>query len=348
MTKASVSFWGISCVLCLLLGAAGRAQGVEKLFVDETGYKVSLNVPVKRAVVFNTYNAEFFRAVGGKDVLVGLDRGTFALEKYWPGFSNSIVVGQGQQEPNWEKVVSARPDVVVMPRNGAYEVARQKLGPFGIPVIVMTGWDVTKHYENVLLVGELTGRESRALALNAFHKKYDRIVDERVRGLPTRSIYLEKGAKFFTSLVGSGWHDMIVQAGGRNIFDQINFASQAKSKGNVHEFEIDAEAVIRANPYAIIKQIDTSYLPPGKEKMAAAIAEIKARPGWDSLDAVKSDRIYIVTYFGAGAVSKLVGKLYIAKFLHPALFANIDPAAVMKEWLTEYQGVEYLGPYASQ
>jgi len=331
--------------IIVAIGMAGIAAAGEMTITDDVGREVTLNTPVKRVVTFNKYNTEFFRAVGGQDIIVGMAADTIKLTNYWPGMDESAIAGQNQREPNYEAIVGLNPDLVVFPRNGAWEKAAEKLSSFGIPVVVITGWDVNKFADNITMIGDLVGNPDRAAALVALHAKYTKLIEDRLQGVTPRTIYLEKTVDYTTSVPGSGWHDMLVQAGGKNIFDDIDIAKQPKSKGNKHQLAIDPEAILVRNPDIIIKQLGTDFVPPTQEEMAATIAAMKARPGWSELDAVKNDKIFVMTYFIAGGMSKLIGKLYIAKWLYPELFTDVDPDAVAREWIENYQGVKMPGPH---
>jgi iron complex transport system substrate-binding protein len=339
------------CLVCLTLYPGifqGNlcAQAVRTMsVVDDLDRKVEIPFPVTRVIAFNRYNAEFFRAVGGADVLVGLDQDAANHEEYWPGFDLSDTVGSSS-EPNYEKLVSLQPDVVVFARNSVWEEAAEKLKPFGIPVVVITGWDVEKHVENIMLVGQMLGKPERAAELNQFYLDHMNLVAERLAGIPKKSIYLEKVPAFHTPLEGSGHHMMIVQAGGDSIFGHIKFSEQPQSKGNVHEFEVDPEQILLSDPDVIVKYMQSgSYLPPTQDELKAVYDELVNRPGWDALQAVNNNRVHVISFFPAGGCSKMVGVMYVAKWLHPERFEDLDPDAVMREWLENYQGVPYPGDY---
>nr|MDT0667649.1 ABC transporter substrate-binding protein [Micromonospora sp. DSM 115978] len=106
--------------------------------VDDVDREVTLTVPVQRVVAFNTFNVEFIRAVGAFDTVVGLDEGSAGenYEGYWPGFDVTATAGKGQAEPNYEQLVALDPEVVIFPRNGAWEEAETKLAEFGIETLV--------------------------------------------------------------------------------------------------------------------------------------------------------------------------------------------------------------------
>ena len=328
----------------LFTGFTHTALAATITVVDDRDRKVEINVPVKRVVVFNKYNTEFFRSVAGQDVIVGMAQDVNKLEGYWPGLGKESVAGQNQREPHYEKIVSLKPDVVVFPKNGAWKDASAKLAEFGIPVVVITGWDVNKYASNLTMIGQLTGNEDRAAKLIATHTKYTNLLKDRLKGVPKVSMYLEtKGGVHKSVVPGSGWHDMLEQAGGSNIFGDINWKSD-KGRGSKHSYDIDPEAVLARNPGVILKQIGTGHIPPSQEVMASWIKDFKSRPGYANIEAVKNDRIFVMTYFVAGGLSKLLGKLYIAKQLHPDLFKDVDVDKLANEYYATYQ-VALPGPH---
>ena len=68
-------------------------------------------------------------------------------------------------------------------------------------------------------------------------------------------------------------------------------------------------------------------------------------PGFDHLNAVRDDRVYFISS-DASSTHQSVWLSYLAKYLHPTLFEDVDPAAIHKEWLETFLGVEYQGVYA--
>lgn len=133
------------------------------VFVDDVGREILLPVPLSRVVVFNRYTTEFIRAIAGMRVVVGFDVDLRKSGSYWPGAEATMVVGQAQSNaaPNYEAIVKTTPDVVFFARNGPWEEASRVLAPFGIPVFVITGWDVLKHEQNVDLLGRLFEQPAR-------------------------------------------------------------------------------------------------------------------------------------------------------------------------------------------
>lgn len=308
-------------------------------FVDDVGRTVVVKTPVRRAVIFNRYDVEFVRAIAGTAPIVGVDAGTAKERAYWPGLEKVAIVGQGQSTPNYDAVVDLAPDIVLIPRNGAWAEADRLLTPLGIPVAVVTAWDVLKHEENATLLGRLFERPDQAKALNDFYAHWRTLLATRLRGVQRKRVYLEEVGDYRTLLPGSGWHDMIETGGGRNVFGDVAIDNGNAARGNVQGFTVDPEEVIARAPDVIIKLQPGQYAPHPQDFSRAVLEKIAARPGFAAVPAVRSGQVYHISYYLAGGCSKIIGALQIAKWLYPERFADVDPEAVMSEWLTRFQHV---------
>lgn len=66
------------------------------------------------------------------------------------------------------------------------------------------------------------------------------------------------------------------------------------------------------------------------------------RNSWEEIRAVQNDNIFQLSYFAHCGASKIIGVLYVAKFLYPEYLPDLHPEAVFKLWLTKYLNLEYL------
>jgi iron complex transport system substrate-binding protein len=326
-------------VAFLALSFVGAAVAEPLNVTDDVGRQVTLNVPVKRSVIFNRYTTEFVRAVAGMDVIAGVDAGVVKEATYWPKVTRAMLAGEGQTQPNYEAIVALKPDVVFFPRNSVYEEAIRKLEPFGIPVVVLTAWDVLKHEENVTLLGRIFQQPERAAKLNAFYTHYRDLLAERLKGVTRKRVYMEEVVDYKTLLIGSGWHDMIEAAGGRNVFDDVDIAGQPARRGNVNGFDIDPEEILVRNPEVMVKLQPAQYDAHPAAFSAQVLKKIAARPGFAGTPVIKSGQLYHMSYYLAGGCSKIIGALQLAKWLYPERFADIDPGEAMRAWLEDFQGV---------
>jgi iron complex transport system substrate-binding protein len=108
------------------------------------------------------------------------------------------------------------------------------------------------------------------------------------------------------------------------------------------------EWVIEQNPEIIIYSMSKEQYnatTPTIEEMEAKRDEIMSLPGFESIDAVKTGRIYVTDIKMASGLSEMVTMLYYAKWLHPDLFGDIDPREVHEELLKKYFDMEIDGIY---
>lgn len=311
------------------------------IITDDMGREVDLDLPVERAVIFNRYGVEFARAIGAIDQVVGTGASTYRDPAYWPEFGPEDVVGEGQRAPNYEAIVAIGADVVILPRNGAWEEAIAQLEPFDIPVVVLTAWDVLKHEENVTLMGQIFGHPEQAEALNVYYTGYRDMLIERLEGVAPVPVYLEEKRPLVTVTPGAGWHDMIALGGGRNVFGDIRIEDEPASRGNVNAFTIDPEEVIERAPRLIVKLMPGSYEAIPEADYAATWDEMVAREEIRATPAAEAHDAYLINYYLAGGSSKITGALQIAKWAHPELFEDIDPEEAMRQWITDFQGLPY-------
>jgi len=332
----------LGLVIAFSLAAAPAAAEV---YIDDLGREVEIDGIVERAVLFNRYELEFVRAVGAGDTVVGIPESIARdTATYWPEYAEAAVVGANMQSPNYEAIVALDPDVVIMSRFGPYEEAIAQLAVFEIPLLVVTGADSTLHEENVDLIGRVFGRSERAAELNGFYRHYRDLLAERLEGVEPVRVYFEETTDYGTVLEGSGWHDMVAIAGGVNVFGDMDISQRPTAAGNVNNHAIDPEEVMARFPDFVVKLQRSTYsaqdedardLYPQHWSALANRIDVLGTP------AGEAGAVYLIDYYMAGGVSKVTGALQLAKWFHPELFADIDPEAVMREWIEDYQGVPF-------
>lgn len=318
-------------------GDAGEKR--TESIVDDVGRVVELEVPVDSAIAYNNYSLEYIRAIGAADRIVAMQSGADEQPEYWgEGFDLSTFAGN-QGEPDWEQVAESAPDVVILPRNGAYEEAEERLERFDTKVVVITGWDATKHVENVSKLGVIFGEEEGAQELNEFYNEYMTMIEERLADVERKPIYWETGSEFHTVVPGSGWHDMLQAAKVQNIYGDITSSViEAGAEGSVHAFQVDPENVLLREPEIIVNRGHSQY-ESSSDELREYLEDMVQRPGWDEIPAVQSNDVYSITRFAGGAVSKMIGSLHVANWAYPDQFEDVDPNEVFQEWIEEFQGV---------
>ncbi len=321
---------------CGTVTTAEKAESESFTVTDDQGREVTLDGPVERAVVINSYGNEFVRAIGAGGTVVGVDRASLNRLPYLE-VGEGEVIAEGLDQINYEAVVELDPDVVVLPRNAVWQEAVEQLDPFGIPVVVATAWDYAVFDETIDLLGQVFQQPEGADEVQSFYDEIAEVVHEGVDGRPTVPVYWETAEPYLTVLPGSGFHALIEAAGGENVFADA-------SGGDVQEeLTVDPAEVLTRNPEVIVHEYEPTATPVDPARFAETRAEIEARPGWSAVSAVANDRVYIANGFATSAVAKSIGTLFLASWLHPEGFAEVDPEHYLQRWIEDFQGAEYEG-----
>ena len=208
-------------------------------------------------------------------------------------------------QPSLEKIVSLKPDLVLVADYIGQESIYRTLERLGIKVVVFRRGGVKDIFETVEEIGRLCNKEREAeILLKKMKKSIDR-VRKQVKGLKCQRVYVEVGYNpLFTAGKGSHIDDLIKIAGGENIAKSINKPYP----------RISQEFVIEKDPQVII----LPYMGRGYTKES-----LKKRNGWEDISAVKSNRIYddigtrAITIASPNLILK--GLPELAKRIHPEI-----------------------------
>jgi iron complex transport system substrate-binding protein len=311
---------------------------------DELGREVEVKVPIKAVYPDLWYQDELVRAIGAGDTITAVDdtadpaKNPYS-EEYFDSFKDLPTTGN-YDEPNWEEIVESGAEVALLRRNSPVDEAIAKLEPFGIKVIVITGWDPVVTRKFLPTLGELFGHEEEAEQVASIYDDIKSTLDTKLADVDPKKVYFENNADYITSVPGSGWHDAIVWGGGKNIFDDVNVGDDASA--SVHQYEVDPVEIINRDPDVIVHvgvDGETSGYEPWSEEIEAEQAKrIADRPGWADITAVKNKEVYVFNNFYFSALGKMFGALAVAKQLYPEEFADVELDSYFDRWV-EAQGV---------
>lgn len=310
------------------------SEGETHVVEDALGRSVELPVSDVTAVVSNAYNMELVNAIGAIDQVVGVDWYIWQDAESWKGrFTEDMEVGK-DPEMNYEKIIELDPDVLILAENGGWEDAEAALTPFGIQVFVSNAYYTSEFLNTALKLGEVLGHQEEAQVLYSYFKEKLDYIDRQLEDVPEKTVYFEYRTPGRTSIPGDYFYNMVAYAHGDNIFKDAT-ANQ-----------VDLEAVVEADPDYIVKvsapDVTSSYYPPTPEEHQAIRDELISRPGWDEISAVKNDHILLLSHYVHGGASKLVGCMYVAKFLYPEQLPDLHPEQVFSDWLTMFQHNDYI------
>lgn len=264
--------------------------------VDITNTEITFEAAPTVIVSLLPSETEVVYAAGGGNKVVGVDDYSNYPEE-------ALTVEKiGDMYTNIEKVASLNPDLVLASESMNAE-AIQKLRELNIPVYASnprTYDEVVAHIEQI---GVILNTQEQAVEVTSSMKAVKEDVTTKLTGVEPRKVYLELGDGW---TVGSGefLDELVTLAGGINI--------SGEQSG---WFEVDAEAVVEANPEVII-------YPDWGEEQSSIVASIMVRPGWDVIDAVQNDNMVKLAEDPMVRVGPRLaqGLADVAKAIHPELF----------------------------
>jgi iron complex transport system substrate-binding protein len=266
---------------------------------DDRGKQVTLATAPRRIVSVAPSATEIVFALGAEDRLVAVD--DFSD---FPAAARALPkVGGTRTSP--ERIIAHRPDLILAVTQGNLAPGLEAQGQ---AVIVFDASDIDGVYRNIELVGRVVGREKAAEELVARMRARIDAVAAKTKGITAKPRVLHEvdatdPARIFVAGPNNFIDSMITVAGG------VNVAANAQRKFP----QLSAEEIVRADPQVIVL---------GDAKYGTSVEQVKARPGWQVIDAVRSGRILpidpdIVSRPGPRLAD---GVEEYAKLLHPSVF----------------------------
>ena len=311
---------------------------------------VTVPMPIESIAAVYIYGTYTLCALGEQDKIVAVVTG--AAKKR--GEIRDLIEDKPEvgsvTEWDIEKILELDPDIVLAYACYDYSDYREILDAVGIPLVQMN-FHRPEEYSKVLRnLGWMLNKQERVEELIDFEQQHLDLIEERVKDLDEEQKTRVYNAAFLGSY-GEPTHtygkdkpeqDIIEFCGGINIFADLE-----------GYLTVDPEEVIVRNPQLIYAGItgggtecslgyDITDTGPVEECRQDMIMDY---PGWDSIDAVKDGRVYIISY-DTKSTHPSVYHSYVAKWFHPDLFEDVDPVAIHREWIERFLGVEYEGVYA--
>ncbi len=265
---------------------------------DDRGKQITLAAAPQRVVSIAPSATEIVFAIGAGDRLVAVD--DFSD---FPAEAKALPkVGGTRTSP--ERIIAQRPDLILAVTQGNLAPALESQGQL---VIVFDASDIEGVYKNILLVGQVLGRDQAAGELVGRMRARIDAVAARTKGAARPRVLHEVDASDPTRIFVAGPNNfidsMIQTAGGVNVVS-----------GTQRKFpQLSAEEIIRSDPQVIVL---------GDAKYGTTVEQVRARPGWQQIEAVRTGRILAID---PDIVSRPGPRLAdgveeYARLLHPELF----------------------------
>jgi iron complex transport system substrate-binding protein len=321
-------------LLGLVLSFSPQSALASRQITDQLGRQVTLPDQVDRVVVLQHQTLNLLVQLDATKDIVGvlnnwqqqLGSGYVRLA---PSLEKTPVVGD-LTSVNLESVVALHPQVVFVTNYAPQEMIDQ-ISQTGIAVVAVSLRDDPKGEEHkmnpvlpdedqayteglkkgIQLIGEVVNRQKQAQSLIDYTFAQRQLTSTRLKSVPADQRIRTYMANPDLTTYGSGKYTglMMSHAGALNV-------AAATVKGYK---QVSLEQVIAWNPQVIFVQ----------DRYPEVVGQINHDPKWQSIDAVKNHRVYLMPEYAKAwgypmPEALAIGELWMAKKLYPQKFADID------------------------
>ena len=302
-------------------------------FIDTFGKTVTIDKPLERIVALYYTGVDAIRLLGAKDRIVGVDDLILGYSTLFPDLSKLPCVGN-RQDPDVEKILVLEPDAVILGSLYHAPKLEEDLKGTNIDIIRVFPYNVETIRQDIKKLGYILDEEENANKYLEWCDKYNDGIKEIVSGIPEEEkpkVFWTRGAvtgTLMTTAKNTAEHEAIVLAGGKNIAADV-----------VGEYSavVEIEWVAEQNPDVFIGRSGGGYRYTLDESGFMEYRnEIVNHIAFENIEAVKSNRVYILSVIITRAPMHIPGAVYLAKWFHPTLFEDWDPQAIHQEYIDEF------------
>lgn len=322
-------------------------QPVRKLAIDDGRFLIALSLITSDPVSFLTAWPHDINRLG--------DDMYATYRQQYPQLDTLARIPSSAAAFNVESVLSAAPDVLVVSAGtGPTEAQVAQLQRGGVPVVFIDFF--TNPFVNLEpslgILASLTGSEQKAEEFIEFRRERMARISERIAQVPADerpTVFLEPHAGMSADCCSSpgrgNMGDYIDFVGGNNIGAEV--IPQAFGV-------LSLEYVIASDPDVYIATGGPHLERTGGLVLGAAYSEqrareslkgVSSRTGITFLSAVANGRTHGFSHQLINSPVDIVAIEVFARWVHPELFADIDPVATLNELNTRFLQVPYEGVY---
>lgn len=333
------------------------AKKIDGLILGESRFIPALAIVAEDAAIP--------RIKGMQADLKQYDPATWAIyAERFPAIEDIPLVGKGTASSfSVEKAISLMPDVAIFGISGHGPSPRDQemlnqLDAAGIPVVFIDFREAPLEHtqKSVRILGQLFGNEKAAQAFNERYQNTLNTVRDRVAAIPKQerpTVFLHSKVGLFAECCETMGHTMLgtllETAGGRHVGAEL-------IPGNVGNVNIEHLLIHQPDKYlatAIGSAKQTGAASPFV-KLGADVAEAQARESLKraangmavrNLTAVQEGDMFGVWHHFYNSPFSVAALAAMAKWLHPTVFSDMNPEALLADFYRDFQPVPFQGTY---
>lgn len=318
---------------------AGTAGAAAMSVRDALGRDIHISLPVERIVTLNSDVLEVLRTLKADNLVVGVFSEIVREPGFWGDLARKPKVGSWC-DPDMEAIAALKPDVVIAYSRSPSPELDQKMALFGISVLRLDFYKVDSLEREVRVLGQILNRTAEADLFCEWHRRHLEMIREKIAGVSSRpTVYVESYTDYHAAGPGSGGHEMCTLAGGNNISADFSIPFP----------QVTPEWVVSQNPEVIVKAASwgNGYNLKDSSLFNKKRDIILKRPAWEHIRAVASGNVHVLDSSIWTGPRAIIGIAYMARWIHPDLFPDLDPEALHKEYLETFQRMPYRGVFTS-
>lgn len=307
----------------LIISQAAVIHAGTIAFKDKLGRKINVSLPVRRVILFETY--ELTAALDVWDKIAGISRYAYENDLMLalkPDIAKTIPSAGSAFDFNIETLLKSRPDLILTwsfkPESIRFMEAK------GLKVITLYPENLDELYETMRLQGRLFGKEKKVELCIARMKKIFAFIDERCRRIPPnkRKKVIWLGSKQTTVWGAHGIsNDLITLTGG------VNPASSLMERS----LDVSMERIMAWNPDVIFIWGNAKY----------GCADLLESPQWRHMAAIRQSRVYKAPKWGVWSPRLAIVALWMAMKTYPDRFRDVNFTKTADEFYRAVYGISY-------
>ena len=274
------------------------------VITDREGNKVTMSNKLERIISTAPANTETLVELGLADKLVAIDTYSSDVE----GIPSNIEKIDFLN-PDAEAIIGLEPDLIIASghnKSGSSDDPFKLVKEAGISVVyIPSSESIQGIYDDIMFIADITNTKEKGQEIvDNMKSQIDEISQKAKNVKEKKKVYFEIGpAPNLYSFGNSTFlNEMIELVGAENIFkDENSWLAPTE------------ESIIERNPDVILTNVDYIDNP---------IQEIKSRPGWENINAVKNNQVYLIDKNSSSRPSQHIIKALneMAKAIYPDVY----------------------------
>lgn len=297
LSKITSLLLTLALIVGIFTGCSPKSTSIK----DREGRDVNIPSKIEKIISTAPSNTEVLVELGLSDKIIAIDKYSSDVKGI-----NKDIPQIDFTNPDGEKIIGLNPDIIIASghnKTGSGTDPFKVIEEAGIPVVYVPSSDsIQGIYDDISFIASITSNKEKGIDIISSMKKEIEGIKKVSEGIKDKKkVYFEIGSQPNLFSFGSGTflNEMIDIIGAENIFKN--------EKAWVSPTD---EAVIKANPDVILT--NEGYID-------NATSLIKKRSGWENINAIKNNQVYMIDGNASSRPSQNVIKALkeMAKAVYP-------------------------------